>query len=138
MTDETPKQRRAKKGRSTSDRIDRNPQRDENGRWLPGKSVNPGGYPRGGAEALRVKAIARQHGTEAIATIVEVMRNKAEPGKTRVYAAEILLTRGFGRPEQERPEQDQATGVLNPDQADRVMSLLMSGALTVRNRKEVQ
>lgn len=107
-------------------------EREANGRFVKGKSPNPGGMPRGGMEAKRVKALARAYGKEALETIVEVMRNKAEPGKTRVYAAEVILTRGFGRPEAEKPDDDLPHGVLNPEQADRVMSLLTSGALLVR------
>jgi hypothetical protein len=65
------------------------------GRPFPkGVSGNPGGRPR---ELAHVKALARDHTTEAIATLVELMRT----GKTdsaRAAAASELLSRAWGKP----------------------------------------
>jgi hypothetical protein len=62
--------------------------------WKPGQSGNPGGRPR---ELADVKALAREHTTEAIATLVDLMRT----GKTdsaRAAAASELLSRAWGKP----------------------------------------
>lgn len=60
-----------------------------------GQSGNPGGRPK---ECAEVKALAREHGPEAIAKLVELMRG----GDARVAkaAADSLLDRGFGKPAQ--------------------------------------
>jgi hypothetical protein len=59
-----------------------------------GVSGNPGGRPR---ELADVKALAREHTTEAIETLVGLMRS----GKTdsaRAAAASELLSRAWGKP----------------------------------------
>ena len=64
--------------------------------WKKGQSGNPGGRPKVAAE---VKELARQHGAEAIATLIRLMRSKNEA--VAIRAAEALLARGYGRPAQE-------------------------------------
>jgi hypothetical protein len=62
--------------------------------WKPGQSENRGGRPR---ELADVKVLAREHTTEAIETLVELMRT----GKTdsaRAAAASELLSRAWGKP----------------------------------------
>ena len=70
--------------------------RGERGKWLPGKSPNPGGRPK---VVTDIRDLARQHSETAVAALVEI----AEHGKNesaRVSAATALLDRGFGRPTQ--------------------------------------
>ena len=45
-----------------------------------------------------VQELARQHTTEAVRTLGELMRSDATPPGVRVRAAELLLDRGWGRP----------------------------------------
>lgn len=68
-----------------------------NGRFLPGKSGNPGGQPSGMAE---VKALARSHTKEAIQALASIATSKKAPPSARVSAAVALLDRGYGRPAQ--------------------------------------
>lgn len=71
--------------------------RDSRGRWVRGgPSPNPGGRPK---EVGHVRELARQHTGEAIATLVEILRH-GTPDRARVAAAQVLLERGWGRPEQ--------------------------------------
>jgi hypothetical protein len=75
--------------------------RDAHGRWLPGTrspNPNPPGRP---VVAAEVKKLARTYSVEAIETLVELMRDKNEPGTTRKAAADSLLDRGFGKPVQQ-------------------------------------
>jgi Family of unknown function (DUF5681) len=58
-----------------------------------GVSGNPGGRPKGDAT---VKELARAHTLEAIETLVAML--EAESERTRVAAAEALLSRGWGTP----------------------------------------
>ena len=63
-------------------------------RWKPGQSGNPSGRPRA---IVAVAELARQHTTEAIATLVDIMRDKTATASARVSAAQELLDRGHGR-----------------------------------------
>lgn len=65
-------------------------------RFRPGQSGNPGGQPKGLAD---VKAAAREHTAEAIATLVRLMR-RGKSEQARIAAARELLDRGYGRPAQ--------------------------------------
>ena len=58
-----------------------------------GVSGNPGGRPKGDGT---VKELARAHTLEAIETLVAMLG--AESERTRVAAAEALLSRGWGTP----------------------------------------
>lgn len=66
------------------------------GSWKPGQSGNPGGRPK---EVAHVKELARQHTELAIRTLVEIAA-RGQPDRARVAAAEALLDRAWGRPEQ--------------------------------------
>lgn len=46
-----------------------------------------------------VRGMARQHTTEAVETLAEVMRDKGAPPSARVTAANALLDRGWGKPD---------------------------------------
>ena len=63
------------------------------GARLKGVSGNPGGRPKGDAT---VKELARAHTVEAIGTLVAMLQAGSE--RTRVAAAEALLSRGWGTP----------------------------------------
>jgi hypothetical protein len=65
------------------------------GRYKPGQSGNPGGRPKG---LTWLRDLARKHTEVAITTLVECMANK--DGKVRVAAANAILDRGWGKPEQ--------------------------------------
>lgn len=47
-----------------------------------------------------LKALAQQYSTEAIAVLVDVMKDAKAPHAARVSAADKLLDRGYGRPPQ--------------------------------------
>jgi hypothetical protein len=63
----------------------------------PGKSGNPGGRKK---QDVSVRELARAHGVDAIATLVEVMKDVKAPPSARVSAANSVLDRGFGKPVQ--------------------------------------
>ncbi len=60
-----------------------------------GQSGNPGGRPK---ELGDIRELARAHTTAAIETLVRALDAKSE--QTRVTAAEALLSRGWGKPQQ--------------------------------------
>jgi hypothetical protein len=64
--------------------------RPGNPNWVKGVSGNPFGRPRVVAD---IQDLARQHGPEAILTLVECLKDP----KHKVAAAIALLDRGFGR-----------------------------------------
>jgi hypothetical protein len=58
--------------------------------FVPGRSGNPGGRPKGGVD---VQALARQHTPAAIQALVAALASPRE----RVAAAQVLLDRAWGR-----------------------------------------
>lgn len=72
--------------------------RASNGKFVKGKSGNPGGRPK---EVAHVVELARKHTVPAINTLAEIMGNKDETGRARAAAAEALLSRGWGKPIQQ-------------------------------------
>src|SRR4051794_5913362 len=68
------------------------------GGWKKGQSGNPGGRPKA---IVKVEELAREHTTEAIETLGEIMRDKQAPSSSRVAAASALLDRGWGKPRAE-------------------------------------
>jgi hypothetical protein len=105
--------------------------------FKPGQSGNPAGRPKDGYAANnRLKAYCRQFGEEAIGVILAVMRDPKEAGKTRIYAAELVLNRGFGKPDVDKSgEAGEVPERITNDQADRVLGLLQSGALSAKARR---
>lgn len=67
--------------------------RDKQGRFQKGRSGNPTGRPK---DTEGVAELARSFATEAIETLVSLMREGE--ASTRVRAAQALLDRGFGKP----------------------------------------
>ena len=76
--------------------------------WKKGQSGNPGGRPR--AE-IHVRDLAREHTAEALAVMVEVMRNKKAPATARLGAAQGLIDRAWGKPAQTIVGDDEADPV---------------------------
>ena len=72
--------------------------------FVKGQSGNPGGRPK---EVADVRALARQSGKDAIATLKAIMDDVQALPAVRIAASVALLDRGYGRPEQS------FTGALN-------------------------
>jgi hypothetical protein len=70
--------------------------------FAQGRSGNPGGRPKA---ALDVQALAREHTTAAIRTLVEALRDP----KLKVAAAQALLDRGWGKPAVQIHAQSEST-----------------------------
>lgn len=68
--------------------------RDSDGRFLPGKSGNPGGRPK---KLMEVVELARQHTPAAIQTLGQIMQDEDAPPAARVSASQTLLDRGWGK-----------------------------------------
>lgn len=62
-----------------------------------GQSGNPKGRPQ---ELAHVKALAAQYTEVAIEALAAICQNLEERGSARVAAAEAILNRAWGRPEQ--------------------------------------
>ena len=71
--------------------------RNKSGQFLPGTSGNPGGRPK---DEARVAELARSYTSEAIDTLVYLMRNGRDE-RVRGTAAQALLDRGWGKPKLE-------------------------------------
>jgi hypothetical protein len=68
------------------------------GRPFPkGQSGNPGGPPK---QLRDVIELARSHTTDAIETLVAAMNSDSAPWGARIAAANAILDRGWGGPEQ--------------------------------------
>jgi hypothetical protein len=63
-------------------------------RFRKGQSGNPAGRSKSWRE---VETLARQHGPEAIETLVNLMRN-GDSDRIKLSASEALLARGLGKP----------------------------------------
>ena len=63
-----------------------------------GKTGNPGGRPKLPEDVKHVRELARQYTRQAVAALVDVMGEGSGPA--RVAAANALLDRGWGKPEQ--------------------------------------
>lgn len=62
-----------------------------------GMVLNPSGRPK---DIGRVRELAKEFTREAIETIIDLMLCPEEKGSVRLAAAEAILSRGWGRPEQ--------------------------------------
>lgn len=114
---------------SESDNRAKDPQitRGARGRWLPGRSGNPGGRP---ATPREVIDFIGGHTLEAAERLVAIMRGK-DPQQARL-AAEALLDRRLGKPAQaidltaRRLDPDAIAG--QPDQARAKLEALIADA----------
>ena len=73
------------------------PRRANSTSFRPGQSGNPNGRPRVVAD---VQNAAREHSTEAIKTLAQIMCDPKAPAAARISAASALLDRGYGKPVQ--------------------------------------
>ncbi|WP_208949785.1 hypothetical protein [Achromobacter aegrifaciens] len=69
---------------------------------VPGNTGNlrrGGGRPKGvpNKATAEIKALAQQHGPDAIATLVKIMQGAKQPSASRVAAAKELLDRAYGK-----------------------------------------
>ena len=71
--------------------------RNTNGQFVAGYSGNAGGRPK---DEHRVAELARSYTTEAIDTLVHLMRNGKDE-RVRGTAAQALLDRGWGKAKME-------------------------------------
>lgn len=71
--------------------------RDKTGRFIKGHSGNPGGRPK---DEHNLIELARSYTTEALETLVELMR-EGKDERVRGTAAQALLDRGWGKPKVE-------------------------------------
>ena len=74
------------------------PQRDPNGRWLPGgRSPNAGGLSR---EKRELIDLARERSPAALDKIFAIMNDETAPPAVQLAAAGMILDRGYGKPRQ--------------------------------------
>ena len=66
-------------------------------KWQKGQSGNPSGRRK---EVGPVRELAKQYTEAAIDTLAKVMEDPNAPPSARVAAAEALLARGWGKPQQ--------------------------------------
>ena len=72
------------------------PQRDANGRWLPGgRSPNAGGLSR---EKRELIDLARERSPAALDKIFAIMNDQTVPPAVQLAAAGMILDRGYGKP----------------------------------------
>jgi hypothetical protein len=71
------------------------PQRDTNGRWLPGsRSPNAGGLSR---EKRELIDLARERSPAALDKIFAIMNDETVPPAVQLAAAGMIIDRGYGK-----------------------------------------
>ena len=81
------------------------PQRDLNGRWLPGsRSPNAGGVSR---EKRELIDLARERSPAALDKIFAIMNDETVPPAVQLAAAGMILDRGYGKARQQSVEGEQ-------------------------------
>ena len=98
--------------------------RNTNGQFVAGHTGNPGGRPK---DEHRVAELARSYTTEAIDTLVHLMRNGKDE-RVRGTAAQALLDRGWGKPKME---------VATSEGPESYLSALKVVAERVRSKREI-
>jgi hypothetical protein len=87
--------------------------------FVKGQSGNPGGRRRSPVNIEDLRAAAREHTAQALATLVEIAENKKATAAARVAAASQILDRGWGKPEQAVQHSGQVgIAVHKPDPVD--------------------
>ena len=74
-------------------------QRGEKGRFLPGKSPNPGGRPKQTEEERDALEEIRKLAPGVAAKMTELLNNPRVPAIAKVRIIEIILERTYGKPE---------------------------------------
>ena len=74
-------------------------QRGEKGRFLPGKSPNPGGRPKQTEEEKDALEEIRKLAPGIAAKMTELLNNPRVPAVAKVRILEIILERTYGKPE---------------------------------------
>ena len=74
-------------------------QRGEKGRFLPGKSPNPGGRPKQTDEEKDALEEIRKLAPGVAAKMTELLNNPRVPAIAKVRILEIILERTYGKPE---------------------------------------
>ena len=82
--------------------------RNSRGQYISGHSGNPSGRPK---DEYKVAELARSYTSEAIDTLVDLMRHGKDE-RVRGTAAQALLDRGWGKPKQEELLTEESTGLL--------------------------
>ena len=80
------------------------------GCFQKGRSGNPSGRPK---VVTEVRDLAREHTNRAIRTLVSVMEDEDKPAAARVSAANHILDRGYGKPQQEMDHEPQEMDTLS-------------------------
>jgi hypothetical protein len=81
-----------------SDEIIKRPGRG-NPAWKKGMSANPGGRPR---ELKLYRDACKAHTMEALEYMVNVMRDGDQDTRNRLWAAEMIINRAYGKASSER------------------------------------
>ena len=98
--------------------------RNSSGQFLKGHSGNAGGRPR---DEHKVAELARSYTSEAIDTLVDLMRH-GKDDRVRGTAAQALLERGWGKPRVE-------VATTHKDNSESFIEALQEVAKKVAERK---
>ena len=101
--------------------------------WAKGQSGNPKGSPR--RVPKHVVELAREHTEEAIKTLKECLNSESD--RTRVAAAEALLSRAWGQPRAELDVTHHNLPVATTDDAA-LLALAIAGGCVASSAKADQ
>ncbi len=76
-------------------------ERGAGGKWLPGKSANPGGRIAVTDEQKDFAIACRSHCPAALELLVSAVKDKKAKMSDRIKAATVLIERGYGKAPQE-------------------------------------
>jgi hypothetical protein len=105
--------------------------RARDGRFLPGRSGNPGGRPGSSEEFRRIRALYREHSEEAVSEAKRLMDESCDD-RVKLAACQLIMDRGWGKaPDSYNPEKDPEAqqaqidwGRTTPEQRDEVRRYL--------------
>lgn len=101
------------------------------GPWKPGQSGNPRGRPRKTAEARAVDKLARTSSSEALDTVLSIMRS-GDGDRVRLAAALAVIERGIGKAGDVVAEPVQVPeGATLADRAQAIADAAMNGVVSV-------
>ena len=108
--------------------------RDEKGRVLPGRSLNPGGRPRQVRELLSLARTAVPRALELAASYVDDERMDA---RVRLEAAKLLLSYGLGAPPKlPSHEEDEIEAAALRAMSDADLERLVRQHLVARSKRD--